>query len=544
MFKRFMFLSVFALTAAFANADEGQKITSKVQRVTVFLSGAQVTRTATVKIPEGVSIIVFDNLSPNIDASSISVHADGEFTILSVKHENSYITDPVKTKLVETLEAEKKDIYDKINFQNSLLSIFQSEENTLMKNQLVKAENATLDVLKLKQALDFQTERLTAIKEKELAINKVIAGLNSDAEKITERINQANTNRTKNTGNILVTVSSKQATESTFSLSYLIRQARWYASYDINAKNINSPLLISYNANVSQTSGEEWKNVKITLSTGNPISNSSKLELSANYLTFFQPIREASINADMAVPPSVIGGFVSGVAVTNKKNFGYSNADKLSETVPVAVTNVENQTNFEFKIDNPYTIESDGKICTVAINKVEVNAKYQYAVVPKLSTDVFLTAQLTDWNKYNFLSGEANLFFEGTYIGKSVLDTHSTADTLNLSLGSDKNIVVTRTLQKELSVRQSLGSNKKETKDWQIEIKNRKGQAINLLVEDQVPVSQNTAIEVETQETSGAKVDPLTGKLTWSFQLKPQEDKKLEIRYQVKYPKNQTVIVQ
>jgi uncharacterized protein (TIGR02231 family) len=189
-------------------------------------------------------------------------------------------------------------------------------------------------------------------------------------------------------------------------------------------------------------------------------------------------------------------------------------------------------------------VPTDGKQYTVEINQLDLTASYQYSVAPKISTDVFLTAQLTDWNKYNFLSGEANLFFEGTYIGKSLLDTHATADTLNLSLGIDKNIVVTRTLQKDLSIRQSLGSNKKETKDWQIEIKNRKNQAINLLVEDQVPVSQNAAIEVEVQETSGAKPDPLTGKISWNFSLKPQDDKKIELKYLVKYPKNQMVIVQ
>ena len=187
---------------------------------------------------------------------------------------------------------------------------------------------------------------------------------------------------------------------------------------------------------------------------------------------------------------------------------------------------------------------SDGKQYSVEINQLDLNASYEYAVAPKLSTDVFLTAKLTDWNKYNFLSGEANLFFEGTFIGKSLLNTNATTDTLSISLGTDKNIVVTRIPAKELTEKQSLGSNKKETKDWQIEIKNRKNQPVNLLVEDQVPVSQNSSIEVETQELSGGKLDPTTGKVSWNLKLNPSDDKKIELKYQVKYPKNQTVIVQ
>ncbi len=205
----------------------------------------------------------------------------------------------------------------------------------------------------------------------------------------------------------------------------------------------------------------------------------------------------------------------------------------------------ENQTNFEFNIADPYSISSDGKQCVVEINQVNVNATYQYAVAPKLSTNVFLTAMITDWNKYNMLPGSVNLFFEDMYIGKSVLNTNSTNDTLNISLGADKNIVVTRTLQKELTQRQSCRFKYiKEGRDWMIEVRNHKNQPIKLLVEDQVPVSQNTAIEVEKQQLSAGKPDELTGKIAWNMVLKPQDDKKLELKYQVKYPKNQQVIVE
>jgi uncharacterized protein (TIGR02231 family) len=222
---------------------------------------------------------------------------------------------------------------------------------------------------------------------------------------------------------------------------------------------------------------------------------------------------------------------------------GNSNSISLN-TIPVDVEQNENQTNVDFNIANPYTAPSDGKQYLVEIGEFDLDASYQYYVAPKLNTDVFLTAQLTDWNKYNFLSGEANLFFEDTYIGKSLLDTHASSDTLNLSLGVDKNIVVTRTLQKNLTERQIIGSNKKETKDWLIDIKNRKNQSVNLLVEDQIPVSQNSSIEVEKQELSAGKLNEIEGKVQWTLKVAPSEEKKLELRYQVKYPKNQQVIVQ
>ncbi|MDP9079698.1 MAG: DUF4139 domain-containing protein [Bacteroidota bacterium] len=625
MFKKLLF-AVFAFFIAIgARAEDGQKIASKVEKVVVFLKGAQVTRTAMVNVSAGTTQLVFGEISPGIDVQSIQVHANGEFTILSVKHEMNYLGEEVKAKQVEDLIAQQKAIRDRIDLQNSLLAIYQQEEVMLGKNQLVKADNLTLDVLKLKQALDFQTERLTELKQKQQSITNQIAALNLQLAKYDKQIGEISRGKSTATSNILVTVSSKAALQSLFTISYVVKNASWYPTYDIRAKNVNSPVSISYKANVAQQSGEEWKNIKLTLSTGNPTVSGSKPDLTPYYLslgmyytapagsitritgrvfdngdrqavpgatvkikgTTIGAVTDMNGNFSLQVPPGpqtvavsfigyqtqempISGSFMSfglnadarqlnevvvvGYGSVRDKdddegyNVNRALAGKVAgvqvNTIPVAVNQVENQTNVEFNIDNPYSIPSDGKQYLVAINDVEVKAGYQYFVAPKINTDVFLTAQLTDWNKYNFLSGEANLYFEGTYIGKSLIDTHNATDTLNLSLGTDKNIVVTRTLQKDLSERQTFGSNKKETKSWLIEVKNRKNQKVNLLVEDQVPVSQNSSIEVEAQETSGVKPDLLTGKVSWNFLLNSQEDKKVQLRYMVKYPKSQSVIVQ
>ena len=625
MFKKLSFFILFVFITIAANADDGQKIASKVQKVIVFLNGAQVTRTASVNIAAGTSTLVFENLSPGIDVQSIQVHADGEFTILSVKHELNFLNEQVKQKHLEDLKDAEKALKDKITMQNNFLSIYQEEENMLTKNQVITGQNASLDVAKLKQALDFQTEELTELKKKEQAVNDLIASLKLEQDKYDKQIADITKGSSTATSNILVTVSSKIALQTEFTISYVVHNASWFPTYDIRAKDVNSPLSISYKANVSQQSGEDWKNIKLTLSTGNPTVSGSKPELSPYYLNFGmyyadqtksitnirgtifdekdgsvlpgasvkikgtsigavsdiqgsyniqvpssnqtlvfsyigyqteeKPASAAVINAGLKQSANSLNEVVVVGYGTSDSESSYSVASGLqgkvagvmirgANTIPIAVNQTENQTNVEFNIENPYSIPSDGKQYMVEINQLDLKATYAYSVAPKLSTDVFLTAKLSDWNKYNFLSGEASLFFEGTYIGKSLLDTHATADTLNLSLGTDKNVVVTRVLQKDLSEKQSLGSNKKESKDWLIEIKNRKNQAVNLLVEDQVPVSQNSAIEVEVQETSGSKPDPLTGKVYWNFLLNPQDDKKVELKYQVKYPKNQTVIVQ
>ena len=618
--KLLMAVSLFFITIA-AQADD-QKIVSKVQKVVVFLNGAQVTRTAMVHISPGNSILIFENISPGIDVQSIQVHANGEFTILSVKHELNFLNEQIKQQRIEDLRAKQKNIKDKIDLQNGLASIYQEEENMLVKNQMIAGQNTGLDIIKLKQALDFQTERLTALKKKEQENTAQIVDLNKELLKYNQQIAELNKGASTATSNILVTVSSKAALQTDFTLSYVVHNASWFPTYDVRAKNVNCPISISYKANVSQQSGEDWKNIKLTLSTGNPTVAGNKPELNPyflNYGMYYRPengtmtavsgritgsddgqvvpgatvrvkgssvgaVSDANGNFTIQLPPnsqslevSFIGYTSQTVPITspqlnvslkpssNALNevvvTGYSSssesldgraagiqirgiATERKSTIPIGVNKVENQTNIEFNIAMPYSVPSDGKQYTVEINQLDIPAIYEYAVAPKLSTDVFLTARLTDWNKYNFLSGEANLFFEGTFIGKSLINTDATTDTLNLSLGTDKNIVVTRTSLKDLSERQSLGSNKKETRDWQIEVKNRKSQPINLLVEDQVPVSQNSSIEVEIQELSGGQLDKLTGKVIWKMAVKPEDNKKIELKYLVKYPKSQSVIIQ
>ncbi|MBE9584397.1 mucoidy inhibitor MuiA family protein [Mucilaginibacter sp. JRF] len=617
MLKKLFMVACMLFAVQLAKGYEGQKINSKVTRVTVFLNSAQVMRTAAVSITPGTSTLVFDNISPDVDVQSIQVKAAGEFTILSVKHELDYLNEQTKEKRIEELEEQKKLIQDKLDMQNNLLNIYQEESAMLLKNQQVSGQNNNLDLVKLRQALEFQTTRLTDIRKKQQAIKNEIATLNIQLRKFDKQINDMDAGNSKATSNVLVTVSSTKILQAAFTLSYVVKNASWFPVYDIRAKNVNSPINIVYKANVSQQCGEDWRNVKLTLSTGNPTTSGSKPELTPYYLnvgmyalnstTSITKVtgkvfsgREMLIGATVKVKGTSIGtvtdasgsyslqvpagnpvleysyiGYetremtatqpVLNVNLNENKNtlnevvvvgYGYSNnADKalrgkvaglavVDSSIPITVKQIENQTNIEFAIQNPYNIPGDGKQYLVEINSFELPANYQYYVAPKLSTDVFLTATLTDWNKYNFLSGEANLFFEGTFIGKSLIDTRSTNDTLSLSLGVDKSIQVTRTLQKDLKEKKSFGSTRKVTRDWLIAVKNRKSQPVNLLIEDQVPVSQNSSIGVDVQQTSGAESDKLNGKLSWSFMLNSQQDKKLQVKYQVSYPKDQSVIIE
>jgi hypothetical protein len=205
---------------------------------------------------------------------------------------------------------------------------------------------------------------------------------------------------------------------------------------------------------------------------------------------------------------------------------------------------IQNETTFEFDIKTPYTIPSDGKNYTIMIDDYMIPAAYQYIAAPRANDNVFLTALLTDWTKYNLLSGVSNIFFENTYIGKTDINPRITSDTLKLSLGSDKGVVIDRQLQKNYSSTKTIGSKTEETKSWKITVKNNKSNTVDLVLTDQIPVSTVNTIEVKALTLSEGLLEEDTGIITWRLSLTAGETKEIELKYVVKYPKGNRVYIE
>lgn len=215
-----------------------------------------------------------------------------------------------------------------------------------------------------------------------------------------------------------------------------------------------------------------------------------------------------------------------------------------TSSLAIPTAQVENQTTVDFEINTPYTIKSDNKNYTVDMEFYDLPAFYRYYCVPKIDKDAFLIANIVDWEKYNLLEGEANVFFEDTYVGKTLMDVRYASDTLEISLGRDKKVLVNREKIKDFANKQFIGSKKEETRAWKTTVKNNKNQAINMTILDQVPVSTIEEIEVNIQNISGAKQTSETGEIKWEFELRPNDKKEFELKYSVKYPKHRNLIVE
>lgn len=530
-------LSVFPMARA---AEESVEVTSQINEVTVFLRGAQVTRYAKVPLQKGNMLLSFRGLPLNLNPQSVQVKGEGNFTILSIMHQVNYLAGQRKTAQVKQLQDSLNIYEDQLALNKSMQSVMKSEEDLLKANQSIGSDEKGVLMSELKQAADFFRSRLTEIKKEQLMLESKAKQLEQKIAGIKNQLSTMNAGLNKPTSEILVHVSCNENTTAGLWVTYTVNQAGWTPNYDIRAKDVQSPVSLIYNARVSQNTGEDWEDVAIRLSTANPQQRGDKPDMQPWYIDFEQPVMMLK-EANMA-GSELKRVYAAPMAIEEAE--AMPAADEAMAPTASSFTEVdEGQTNLEFNIKIPYDIPSDNRQYTINIQENTLPAIYEYYCVPKLDQEAFLIAHITGWENYNLLSGEINLFFEGTYVGKSTLNVRNTNDTLDLSLGRDKGIVVTRVKMKDYTEDKVIGSNRRETSTWEITIRNNKKQALSLRVEDQIPVSMNRDIVVEPIDYSGGTYQKETGRLTWKFSMEPSAEKKLRIAYAVKYPKDRRVMV-
>lgn len=528
---------LFSASAALAQVEK--PVDSKITNVTVFLSKAQVTREIKTRVEAGKTTLVVTGLTAFMDTESIQAAGKGSFVILGIGHRQNFLDQLNVPKPLKVLKDSAVYYQKMVTLAQSQRDILNKEEQLLSANQRIGGNTQNISVAELKGMADFYRTRLTEIVNARMKEEEKITKFHERIAKINQQVNEQNELYSRNTGEILINVSAEAATTVDLAIDYIVQNAGWSPVYDLRAINTKSPVTIGYKANVYQSTGEEWKNVKLKLSTANPNQGGLKPELSAWYVNF----READYSVIRGLQ-----GKVAGLNVEDKKSREFeADANALNEVVVVTApaesiadytSTIQTTLNTEFDISLPYTVTSASKPTVVDIRNYEMNSIYEYAVAPKLDNDAFLVARGLGWEEFNLLPGEANIFFEGTFVGKSFIDPNNIRDTLSVSLGRDKRIVVKREKVKDLTTRKVIGGNQRENYAWEISLRNTKTEAVKIVVEDQIPVSQNSQIEVTPGDMSGAKFDAITGKLTWTITLQPNETKKLNYKFEVKYPKD------
>ncbi|WP_159567663.1 DUF4139 domain-containing protein [Budvicia diplopodorum] len=549
-FRTTLLCASVALAYSGAVYAEAQVQNVKLNDVTVFIRGAELFNSGKVSLPAGESEVIFTNIASGLNAQSLMLDANNGVVVQSSSVRRDFLTEnlsPEVERLTKQIEAEVRE-QSKLNVQREVI---QAQLSVLESNKSLGNEKQGTSVEQINQMLELVNKRMSEALLADIDIKEKIAVIDKNIEKLNSQLDEAQQKTGQAVNQVVVKFYTPKAVTSDVKLSYVIRDAGWVPTYDVRVNNINQPVKLSYKANVFQNSGINWDKVNLTLSSGNPSEGAQAPRMNPWYLDVYKDYSRSKVSqpgepmAVMAPSPAIMEERAESLeqvayeADSAEQVKRKSDRKALSEYVVTDVGGV----NTRFSISLPYNIAADGKGHSVLIKEVDVQGDYRYVVVPKMEQDAFLQVQLKDWENLNLLPGKSSIFFEGSFVGQGDINTKNAKETLDLSLGRDKKILVNRENNKQLtSQSEFFGNSVSQQYAYSMDVKNTRKEPIKLVVLDQVPMSHDSSITVEGLKHDGASYNKDTGEVQWSLELAPNQSQKLGLSYTVKYPKDQRVI--
>jgi uncharacterized protein (TIGR02231 family) len=544
----FALFAILAWSAAAAQTETTHEVSIPVRSVIIYLSGAEITQSKQITLEPGRNKIVFTGLSSSLISKSVQATASGDVTLLAVTDQLNYMAKQKDNPRIKQLKDSVKTISEELARISGDREAYVTEKTMLLENKDMSGKEKAVAVTDLKLAADFYRARIKEINAEIFKLDTKTAQLNEVLVKANQQLYQVNAKAAQPTSEVTVLVNANARVSTTIELRYIVANAGWQPSYDLRAEDVDKPIQLTYRAKVFNNTGVDWNDVKVKLSTADPNKSASKPELEVWNLDYEEQLNYGTSsgtygwnNNKSNAPQSNNGfGYENSVPVTTEGAYDDKVMTKQQTQVQYEQIQVS-ELSAEFDIKSNYTIPADSKPYIVEVTSYNLPATYQHFSIPKIDRDAFLLARITGWEDLDLVEGPANVYYAGTFIGQSYIYTRSVDDTLALSLGRDNKVIVTRTKQKDLTNVKSIGSTKKETYTYEMIVKNNRKAPINIELQDQVPVSKQGDIEVETLETSKADLDATTGTLKWNMTLAPGESKKIILSFSIKYPKSRTI---
>lgn len=538
-----IFVFCFAASLFAQTTETSQDVNTPVQSVIIYLYGAEVSQTKTVTLSPGRNKITFTGLSPKLDSKSIQVSASGNVAILAISDAINYMANQKESNRIKQLKDSVTILSDGINQNNNDRDAYVTEKNMLLKNESIGGQDKGVAIAELKLAADFYRARIKEINGEISKLDKKNSSLQQSLTNVNQQLYELNAKNNQPTAEISILISSSAKVSSTIDLKYLVTDAGWAPSYDLHAEDINLPIELKYRAKVFNNTGIDWNDVKLKLSTADPSKSASKPELLPWDLTYVSIQKNRYAKQKSAAPAYQSGEGYMQNSISNT-NQTYALKEQIAKPKVEFVEIEISELSAEFEIKIPYTFPSDSKPYIVDVTEYKLPATFQHFSAPKLDRDAFLLARITGWEDLDLVEGPANVYYGGTFVGQSYIYTRSADDTLDLSLGRDNKVLVTRSKVKEFNSKKYIGNTTKETFAYEMMVKNNRKTPIQIEVEDQLPVSTQSDVTVDAIETTKAEYDAKTGKLVWKYNLQPGEVKKIELSFSVKYPKTSKINTQ
>ena len=530
-----------SFTVLFSNISS-KEIPAGIDRVTVFYQGAQIERSSkSFNLEKGQTLLLIKGLEQHLQEQSLRVGLKGEGKILSVVKRMDYLQKQEAGEKIGALEGRLKLIsMEKEDLQVDN-KVYEQERNLLMSNMKLGGEQQGVQISELKEAADFYRSRLNQVESHLMENIRRLKILDLEIVSIQRQMQELNYQKNKPSSTIEVTVEALSVITVRIALDYYVPVAGWAPQYDIRVDGVGKPVSFVRKAVLTQSTGVDWNDIRITFSTGNPQEHASKPTLSPWYLrqVYPQPIsRKKSMKrvstAAMAPASQAAPDAMEEILIDDNMEMDFS------ASIPEVQVAAKNSL-LEFTIASSATVPSDNKEYTLSIGTFEVEADYEFHTVPKLDPTVYLMAIVPDWDSYDLISGSANLYYEGMYVGETYINASSILDSLQISLGKDRDISVERRQVTDFSSDQIIGMNQKMEFGFRNIIRNSKSETVKVFVEDQFPVSSLKDVEVDHKDHGTGILEKQTGKVIWKVDIKPGETVELPLEYSVKFPRGMQI---
>ncbi|EST58856.1 hypothetical protein K151_1649 [Proteus hauseri ZMd44] len=532
-------LSIISSTSAFANEINSVDLNKplnydiKLDQATIFLRGAELDNNVTLNLPAGQSEVVLSNVANNIDPKSLSISIDNDDVIINTINVKKIPIPPNYPSAIVALMEKQKEINKRIEVLNININV-GDEQIALLKDQSFFGHDETQSLEHSSQKFDFISQKMTSILNQQKIAREEIAELTEQFEELSRKLEIDMPIIAEEKTQIVLSLGASKNLTSKMRISYITPDAGWSPAYDIRSQGMDKPILLTYKADVIQNTGLNWDKVKLVLTSTNPSLNITAPTLSPWYLALYNDnakFRSKSMSMEMASAPSP--------TIMREE----SHEKQLNKGVTRYVTTNNNGINLSHAIALPYTLKNSTEPNTLVINQKEVVADYRYLATPKLVEEVYLQAEVKDWENLNLLNGRANIYYMNSFVGNSYINTNELTELLNIPFGIDKNIQISRINNEKIRKEPIfIGTTIEQKESYTIKVRNTYNSPVKVTIYDQLPLSQENNINVADAVYKDGVLDKDTGEIKWNITLGAKEEKSLPLNYTLSYPKNRQVV--
>jgi uncharacterized protein (TIGR02231 family) len=524
-------------------------VKSKITKVTVYSDRAEITRNSENELPKGDHRLIFDMLPGQTEPDSIQVKGHGSAILKDVKFRGVYFDEHPDYDMTALIEKEAA-IQDNINELTDRIKHSEQEkifiENIASSITTPSGENYTpvIDPQKWISIVEFYRSRLDSVDRDIRAAKKEINTWVNRHKKISEEIGEiaGRGNRQKN--QVEVTVEMKNDGKLSLDISYIVYGPSWEPVYNFSVSSAEKIMTISYNANIQQNTSEDWDDVAVKLSTARPNINGEQPELAPWHLSIYNHVsmRSASMPASS---PELPAAMTQMFRISEEEEYSEG---ALRNSFDVEEADVETGlTSVVFNVNGINSIKSDNQQYKVAILIRDFSAQFRYSSVPKLSPYAYLKAKVKNDTDFPFLPGETNIFLDNNFIANGYQNLVVPSEEFWTFLGIDESIMIEHKLIKKFEMTEGIISKTTVIRyEYLITVKNKKKTEEEVVIWDQIPISENESIKVEL-------VDPVYKKnsvtlkmddnnfLEWFYKLSAGEELKIPLVFTVEFPKNSQI---